>query len=279
MLIRNYLGNSLAKLPGSIVQGSGAVLGLTLAVAMMLIAPGPARAGGTVELEFNPANFSDPLDIDNTYFPLDPDTIFTYMAEGEDGCEWDVTTVTDEVHAVAAGVTARVVRDAAYEDEDCGGIDSSELVEITDDWFAQDDAGNVWYLGEDSQDCEGAGNCSPSEGSWEAGADIAGSGQNAEGGIIMLADPGPGEQYYQEFYEDFAEDQAKVLRSNVWLSLYNSDVFDHDLHNCLVTKEWTKLEPGEIENKFYCPGVGLAVIKELKGKTLRFELVGLSPEP
>lgn len=249
--------------------GTLACLILGIAVA----APGSAYAGGTVSEEFDPANFPAVPLIDNAFFPKVPGTIYTYKAEGEDGCEWSVIDVTSSTRVVA-GVTTRVVHEDAYEDEDCGGPVDADKVERTDDWFAQDSAGHVWYLGEHSEDWnEDTAAWELSDGSWEAGVD------GAEAGIIMLANPLPGQQYYQEFYEDFAEDEARVLRKNVWLSLYDSDVFDHDLHNCLVTKEWTRLSPGEVEHKYYCPNVGLVAIEELKGRTLRFELVGLVPAP
>ncbi|QKG71200.1 hypothetical protein [Erythrobacter mangrovi] len=237
--------------------------------AILLLMPAWAYGGGKIELIYDPANFSSPLDIHNQYFPLVPGTVLTYMGEGEDGCEWNVVTVTSDVRAVA-GIDTRVVHDAAYEDEACDGYDAGELVEDTEDWFAQDDSGNVWYLGEYSQDCDGAGNCEPNDGSWEAGVN------GAVAGIQMLAEPTPGTEYYQEYYEGFAEDQAKVLRTGAWISLYNSEVFDHDLHNCVVTKEWTALERGSIEEKFYCPDVGLVLVKEHHGKVLRVELVALA---
>ena len=49
-----------------------------------------------------------------------------------------------------------------------------------------------------------------------------------------------------------------------------------------MTREWTPLEPGEIEHKFYCPqdgnfGPGLVFIEELKGKTVYVEYVGPGP--
>ena len=47
---------------------------------------------------------------------------------------------------VIAGITARVVRDTVTE--------KGELVEDTFDWYAQDRAGNVWYLGEDTKEYE-----------------------------------------------------------------------------------------------------------------------------
>lgn len=243
------------------------------ALALGCATPVIAQGSGTIEIDFDPGDFSQSLTIDNTYFPLVPGTVSTFMGESEDGCEWSVTTVTNDTYGVAAGVTTRVVHDAAYEDEACDGYSDDELVENTFDWFAQDDSGNVWYLGEASEDCDGADACEPNDGSWEAGVD------GAQAGIQMLADPQAGNRYYQEYYEGFAEDEAKVDQTDIWLSLYNSDVFDHSLQHCIRTKEWSKLEPGANEHKFYCPDVGLVLIKELKGKTLRVELVDLFPEP
>jgi hypothetical protein len=51
-----------------------------------------------------------------------------------------VVEVTDETKMIANGIEARVVRDTVTE--------NAAPVEITDDWYAQYKAGNVWYLGE-----------------------------------------------------------------------------------------------------------------------------------
>lgn len=246
-------------------RGKAALLAATIMLSISFSAtPGAAKE---IKLPFNPANFSQPLEIDNPLLPMVPGTVYLYRAEGPDGCEENRVTVTFATKAIAAGVTARVVEDIAFEDEDCNG--TLVKVEETFDWFAQDNSGNVWYLGEDSKDCDG-GICTPSDGSWQAGVD------GAVAGIIMLADPQPGEEYYQEFYKDHAEDQARILRTDAWVSLYREDAYGTgDYHNCLKTKEWTKLSPGEIEHKFYCPDVGLVAVDELKGKTLRFELVDI----
>ena len=51
-------------------------------------------------------------------------------------------TVTRRTKLIANGITARVVHDVVTED--------GKPVEVTDDWYAQDRAGNIWYLGEDT---------------------------------------------------------------------------------------------------------------------------------
>lgn len=229
--------------------------------------PQSAHAAGKVEIAFSPANFSDPLDIDNIFLPMVPGTTTIFKAEGADGCEEVHVTVTNDTKSIA-GVTARVVEDVAYEDAACDG--TLLKVEETLDWFAQDDAGNVWYLGEQTSDCDVSG-CTPGPGAWEAGVD------GAVAGIIMLADPKSGDQYYQEFYSGFAEDQAKIVGVEVRVSLRREDAYQpSELTGCLKTKEWTRLEPGAVEHKFYCPNIGLVAVDELHGKTLRFELVGPS---
>ena len=161
----------------------------------------------------------------------------------------------------------------AYEDPECDGL-ALILVEKTFDWFAQDDAGNVWYFGEETFDCEGAGSCELGEGSWEAGKDVADVGTIAEPGLIMLANPRNGDQYYQEFYEGFAEDQARVTGVGVTVTLEREDAWPGSpFTGCLKTKEWTQLDPGAVEQKYYCPGIGLVAVDEHHGKELRFELV------
>jgi len=46
------------------------------------------------------------------------------------------------------------------------------------------------------------------------------------------------------------------------------------------TKEWSPLERGSVEHKYYCPeGGGLMLIEELTGKTVRVEFVGTARPP
>lgn len=249
----------------------------TIGAAMFVSAAlAPQLSARTVDIEFVASNFPTPLVIDNQYWPLVSGTYFVYRAGTPDGCEWSEVTVSNEAKEITIGgdtLFVRVVQDFEYEDEDCGGIDDDELVEKTFDWYGQDRFGNIWYFGEDTQDCEGAEDCEPGEGRWEAGKDIQGSGTIAEPGIIMLATPAPGERYRQEFYDDFAEDWGMVMNLNGKPRLRIDDAYPPgEWNNCLVTKEWNDLEPGSVEQKTYCPGVGLVLVEEHSGPIVRFEL-------
>jgi hypothetical protein len=83
------------------------------------------------------------------------------------------------------------------------------------------------------------------KGSWEAGVD------GAKPGIIIPADPKVRQSYYQEYYPSEAMDMAKVLSLDASVTVpYGS--FDH----ALESREWTPLQPGFSEKKYYVAGVG-----------------------
>ena len=177
----------------------------------------------------DPADFT--TTIDNEYFPMKPGTTFLYVGKGERD-EMSVTHQTKKV----MGVECVVVDDRAWED--------GKLIEKTYDWFAQDSKGTVWYFGEDTKEYEN-GEVVSTKGSWEAGVD------GAKPGIVMPADPKVGQSYHQEYYPGEAMDMAKVLSVNTSISVpYGS--FDQ----VLETREWTPLQPGFSEKKYYVRGVG-----------------------
>ena len=70
-------------------------------------------------------------------------------------------------------------------------------------------------------------------------------------------------------------DMAKVLRRNAKVTLEMENFLEDDEYDdCLKTKEWTPVERGVVEHKYYCPGTGLVLINELTGgATVRVELV------
>ncbi len=208
-----------------------------------------------------PSEFDTPQD--NLYFPMALGTTYVYMAETKDELILNEITITYDAEVII-GVTCIVVEDVEWVSVDDGS--TWILIEQTNDWHAWDNDGNVWYFGEDTleyvYDDDWNFLYTTDEGSWKAGDD------GALPGIVMLADPMPGDCYEQEYYEGEAEDMGKVLRLNASVSVEYGD-FDE----CLKTKEWTPLERGEVEHKYYAPGVGLVFIEELKGKTVKVELV------
>jgi len=85
--------------------------------------------------EIDPDDFLSPEEAarnPNPYFPLVPGTVWKYW----DGSENTVVTVTDHTIEIL-GVECFVVNDVVSE----GGTP----IEDTEDWYAQDRDGNVWY--------------------------------------------------------------------------------------------------------------------------------------
>jgi len=236
--------------------------------ALMLPQSAPARE---VSIPFSPANFSNPLTINNPLLPLVPGTIQIYRSETADGCEQTRVEVTSDVKHIAAGVDARPVHDQVFAGATCTG--PLTLIEDTFDWYAQDHAGNVWYLGEDTKECDANG-CVQGDGSWEAGADVANTGTLGVAGIIMLANPRKGDGYQQEFYEDHAEDIAAVQATDTDVALTREDALQPRLfHHCLNTKERSTLEAGSVAQKYYCPNIGLVAEEDLSHGRARAELI------
>jgi len=206
--------------------------GIAAVVANTQFASAVGGAKSTNGIKFDKNNFSNPLKIDNKYFPLKPGTTFVYQGTKEGEHASDKFIVTDRTKDVN-GITARVVRDNAYEN----GI----LTEFTDDWFAQDDDGNVWYMGEFTTEVETNSN----EGSWEAGVN------GGKAGIFMEANPKVGDSYQQEFAKGIAEDRAEIV------SITDSICVPYGCFtNVLETKETTPIEPTVEEHKFFASGVG-----------------------
>ena len=197
---------------------------------------------------------------------------YVYEAEDEDGTIINYIEFTTETKQIS-GVTCIVVYDVEYLLLEDG---TYIKLEETWDWHAWDNFGNWWYFGEDTTEYEydddwnliGCNN----DGAWEAGKDVLGIGSLAEPGIILPADPGPGDCNQQEYYEDEAEDVGKVLKVKATCE----DPDGNESEECMVMKEWTGLEPGNVEHKIYFPEVGLVHIRELKGKTVEVDLVDIN---
>ena len=189
--------------------------------------------GGAYRPTLDPATVADR--IDNPYLPFLPGAHWVYEGTSSDGTERIEVTVLDERRPVM-GIDAVVVRDTVSV--------AGELIEDTFDWYTQDADGNVWYLGEETAEYED-GEVVSTEGSWEAGVD------GALPGVVMWAEPMPGDAYRQEFYEGRAEDLAEVLAAGQRVTVAGRS---HD--DVVVIREWNPLEPDVVEQKSYAAGVG-----------------------
>jgi hypothetical protein len=200
--------------------------------------------------QFDAANFPGGA-IDNPLFPLPVGRILTYEADTEDGLETNTVEITSQTKVIL-GVTCVVVHDQVYLD--------GELTEDTLDWFAQDQDGNVWYMGEDSKELVG-GVVVSTAGSWEGGVD------GATPGIVMWGTiPDVGLTYRQEYYAGEAEDMATILATDEM-----ADVPYGMFSGCLKTGEFTPLEKDTYEEKYYAPGIG--DVLEVDQDDVRTELV------
>ncbi len=128
------------------------------------------------------------------------------------------------------------------------------IAERTRDWYAQDRRGNVWYLGEATAELNPDGSVKTREGSWQAGVD------GAHAGIFMPAHPRRGQGGIQEMYEGEAEDHFRVLDLDAIVET-RAAVTSH----ALLTREWTPLEPGVVDHKFYVPEIGTVLEETVRG--------------
>jgi hypothetical protein len=244
-----------------VTAGVVAVAGAVAAVSTTGAAPDRARPGlpkGSEPVQLDPADFT--TRIDNPYWPMKPGSRWTYRAIDSDGArERVVVTVTNRTKKVAIGITARVIRDVVTE--------RGQPVEVTDDWYAQDRGGNVWYLGEATTSYRN-GKPESTEGSFEVGVD------GAQAGVIMPAHPRPGMRYRQEHYAGHAEDSGVVfsLREQAEVP------FGHfGPGRVLMTKDLNRLDRRSLEYKFYAKGVGPVLSIDVSGGSDREELVRYRP--
>ena len=105
--------------------------------------------------------------------------------------------VTNKTKRIANGVVARVIRDTVSE--------NGTPVEITDDWYAQDSAGNIWYLGEYVTNYDRTARSSTT-----AGPSRPASTEPRPGSPCRRI-PSPGMSYRQEYYKGEAEDKGAVI--------------------------------------------------------------------
>ncbi|MBF8285288.1 MAG: hypothetical protein HW378_4203, partial [Anaerolineales bacterium] len=241
-------------------------------VATTASAPTPAATTGgeTAEpqfADFDPNRFDSPTIIDNEWLPLQPGKRWVYEGTAvEDGeslsrrLEFTVTDLTKEI----AGVRTVVAWILDYND--------GELVEKEIAFYAQDNDGTVWYLGEHPEEYEdGEFVTAPT---WIAGL------EDARAGIKMMAEPQLGmPNIYQGWgpaveWSDYARVEQMGQETCVPVDCYK---------DVLVNAESSLGEEGAFQLKYYARGVGEVRVgwkgADAAQETLELvELGQLSPE-
>lgn len=230
---------------------------------------------------------ADPRDLNtyvsNPYWPMVVGRTLVYQGDGE-----RVTVTVEDALKFIDGVYCIVFNDVVEEiDEDELADDSDEndflalegqAIENTDDWYAQDLDGNVWYCGEiavDSETFDEDVNEGPEiisiDGSFKHNRD------GAKAGFQMLANPTIGAVYRQENSIGEAEDAAEVVATGV-REMREEDVCENDLivdpadiveercaagDGCIINREFQALEPDALAYKYVAWDIGTILEVEI----------------
>jgi hypothetical protein len=152
------------------------------------------------EKDFAAEHFSaNSINVTNKFLPVPPGTTFTLTGTVGASAHEVVFTVT-EVTKVINGVRTQVLWDRDFNE--------GELLEEELAFWAQDDFGNVWLMGEYPEEHEEGTVSAPS--TWLAG------NQNAKAGILMRANPKANTSQYTQGEAPAVEffDVAKVFAVN-----------------------------------------------------------------
>jgi hypothetical protein len=212
-----------------------------IAVALLIAVSIPAGAQPAgAQQAINPADFR--AEITHPLFPLSLTGPKVFAGQEKDDKGKTITTRFEshllDTTEVLLGVKVVVLEETAYKD--------GELVERALDYFAQHSDGSVYYFGEKVDNFEG-GKLKDHHGQW-----IAGEGNNRPG-VIMGPNPAVGQTFEQEFAPGIAEDKSTVLSTTESVTTPAGTY-----SNCMKTKDFTPLEPGIEEFKWFCPNIGLA---------------------
>jgi len=217
-----------------------------------------ALGGDHYAPDFSPASFTSNFNSPNSYFPLSVNDHWKFVLTNGDGATNDID-VLDATKGIE-GVTCIVVHDVVKDD-------AGRATEDTQDWIAQRTDGGVEYCGEMTETLgffPGDDPVAPErldiEGSWKSGV------EGALPGTLFPGTPTVGSTYRQEWLPGTAEDAAEVVSTTYTFG--NDATLDDKVpaalaqflctqaHPCVVTKEFTPLEPDTFEYKYYAQGIG-----------------------
>ena len=199
--------------------------------------PTQPTAADSQRVDLVEPTFSVPTTVDNPLFPIS-DLHSAILLGNDEGNPLRIETVLlPEPKVVDGGgekVETLVSQFVSYLD--------GRIHEVALDWYAQDDAGNVWYFGEDVFNYED-GVVADTDGTWIAGED-------GPPGMIMPADPEVGHAYRPENIPDLVFEEVTVKTLDLTVDGPRGPVT-----GAMVGTENHLLE-GNYEDKTFAPGYG-----------------------
>ena len=189
--------------------------------------------------------FSHSTDITNSYFPLA--SFLSDKFEGKEGGKAIRVVNTRKATKKIFMIGGKKVIPLAVEFRE---FEEGKLKEVAIDYYAQDDGGTVYYLGEEVSNYRN-GKVVGHEGAWEYGKN------NAALGVFLPANPKVGDKYQPENVPGVTKEDDEVVSISETVTVpYGA------YRNCLKVKE--TLSDGTIEYKVYAKGVGMIVDDSLK---------------
>jgi hypothetical protein len=199
--------------------------------------PTQPTAPDSQRVDLDTPSFSDPTAVDNPLFPIGELHSAVLLGNEERHPLRIETVLLPEPKVIEVDgqpVETLVSQFVSYVD--------GRIHEVALDWYAQDDAGNVWYFGEDVFNYED-GVVADTDGTWIAGED-------GPVGMIMPADPQVGQAYRPENIPDFVFEEVVVKAVDLTVDGPRGPVA-----GAMVGTENHLLE-GHFEDKTFAPGYG-----------------------
>lgn len=237
MFMKKFIPPSITSLTCELLRSVALSSALTLALFLH-----PSAANDTGLLEIDVSKFSKPTVIDNEWLPLKPGRKLVFeghTTENKKKKPRRLVSIVTDLTKVVNGLRVVVVLDHDYSD---GNLVEAELA-----FFAQDDEGNVWHIGEhtevyDEVELVGAR-------TW-----FFRYPQGAKAGIQMKAKPKPNKVSYSQGFAPPPfnwTDRARVTKMG---AKYKTPYRNFD--DVLITEEFSQEEPDAAQLKYYVRGIG-----------------------
>jgi len=191
----------------------------------------------------DPADFRE--GVDNPWFPLAQGTVWTYRRDTEGSRQGLVASVLPQPREIAGVATTGVRWEARRH---------GRRVTVLVRWYAEDEAGNVWWFGQDVRRAPALDDLARR--SWTAGEG------GAEAGLVVAAEPRVGDGYAN------ASAPGVVDRRSTVVSLTATVATPHTTYrDTVLTRDLSGLQPIQTTQSFFARDVGLVAQQTTGART------------